>query len=318
LRTEEIIAIFVQAILTTCPDKKITYDFPWFLGFFEKNKEAIFSVCPGELFRTLDLKTDALLRIMDGVSLSISQATSGAKFDRSYVRLNYGATVDGCDYLYYPSASPKRLIVNFSSMGKDRFDRYSRYWDESQKWESDTAYLFFKDDSYKYYIGDDDFPKTGVYLRLIKQFLAINKLSPQQTFSVGGSMGGYGALYYAMLMGMRGVIVAAPQTTLRAMEAHKFRNWIKHARSTGAQWRDIDMLCHSTGNFPYLYVEYGTYSADSLAVDTVLEEYKKNNTLVLVRKAGWADHTVDSVLSKELVDNTIDYFEMHAAMSSLY
>ena len=120
----------------------------------------------------------------------LSLESNNVEWDKDYVRNKYAIQISNCDVLYYPSRNPKRLVVNFSSMGKDRFDRYSRYWDKTEKWEVDTAYVFFKDDIFSYYLGDDNHAKKSTYIRLIKQFMSMNNLTSNHVYTVGGSMGG--------------------------------------------------------------------------------------------------------------------------------
>lgn len=266
----------------------------------------------------INFKTDALLKLMNHVSLEVIKKNGIHLWDREYIRKNYGKSINGCDFIYYPASHAKRLIVNFSSMGKDRFDRYSHYWDETQQWDNDSAYIFFKDDDFKYYLGDDNNPKTNTYIRLIKQFLILNGLSADQAFTVGGSMGGYAALYYAMIMGLRGALVCAPQTTLKAMQAHRYSNWIKHARATGTQWQDLDMMVHRSLKNTFIYIEHGSYEADILAVEALTNEFRKKDTLVIARRAGWKEHTVDKILSKDIIEKTILYFEKNFEMNEIY
>lgn len=257
----------------------------------------------------VQFKPNALRSMMHEHWLMASVNRGQAPWDREYVRANYGFTVRGCDFVYYPSTSAKRLVVNFSSMGKDRFDRYSRYWDSSQKWCSDTAYVFFKDDTYRYYLGDDSSPKFADYSFIIRFLTDSLGISMASVYAVGGSMGGYAALFYSISLGMKGCVVAAPQVTKEAALAHRYRNWDKHISATQGQWVDIDKLMHRFDKLPYIYIEYGDYPSDKLAVDELLAVALKRPGLVLSRKADWREHTVDTVLSKETVDGAIRFFE---------
>lgn len=243
---------------------------------------------------------------------------SSKDWDSKYVRAKYGHEVNGCDFIYYPCRSPKRLVVNFSSMGKDRFDRYSRYWDVSELWEADTAYLFFKDDSFKYFLGSEEDPKDNIYYRLIRDFIAINSLSSESVFTVGGSMGGYAAIFYALSLRLGGCIVAAPQIDKQSMVAHKYVNWTKNSNQTGANWKDLDIYSLGFDKLPYLYIEYGNYFSDVLAAEKIVTSFKKKKSLTIVRKAVWAEHTVSSVLSKEVVDSVINFFEFNKTVENIY
>lgn len=295
----------------------ITYDYEEWLKEYSKIKfdleKRIISHLEAE--NIPEIKNDALMKIMhrlyvNGLSVGIRE------WDRDYVRKKYEKQLFGCDVLYYPSIHPKRLVINFSSMSKDRYDRYSRAWDQTEKWDTDTAYLYFKDDNYSYYLGNDNNPLNGVYFKIIKRFMNMNNLSSQQVFTVGGSMGGYAAIYYALALELNGAIVVAPQTTLRATHAHVYRNWEKHIINIGKQWTDLDMMIGRFKKIPNIYIEYGHYRSDVLAVESILCEIKhKKESLIIIRKANWEEHTVDTCLSQKTVESVIFFFENHGFIS---
>lgn len=257
------------------------------------------------------IKNDALIKVMHSQYVK-NLSGNIHEWNRDYVRQKYEKKLFNCDVLYYPSKNPKRLIVNFSSMGKDRYDRYSRYWDPAEVWDTDTAYLFFKDDEYTYYLGNNSNPLSGNYFKIIKRFITMNNLTNKQVFTVGGSMGGYAALYYALALELNGAIVVAPQTTFRATQAHVYRNWEKHIINIGAEWTDLDMMFGRFEKIPNIYIEHGHYRSDVLAVEAILKEIQhKKEFLQIIRKANWQEHTVDSCLSKETIDSVVYFFENH-------
>lgn len=311
MNSKRIIALVTEIILNEFKDNiEITFVFQdWIKSYIkikDNIKENFFSKYQIEL---IELKNDALKKIMNNV-YKTSLNNGMQKWDRDYVRNKYEKIIEGCDVVYYPSKVPKRILFNFSSMGKDRYDRYSRYWDEKELWENDTAYVFFKDDNYQYYLGNQENPKSGIYFKLIKDFCTMNDLNLNQAFTVGGSMGGYAALYYAISLELNGAIVCAPQTTFKATLAHEYRNWEKHIKSISSVWVDLDMLLHRVKKTPNIYIEYGNYMSDKIAVDSFVEELRrKNESLLIIRKAKWENHTVDTVLSYETINNTIWYFE---------
>ena len=146
----------------------------------------------------------------------------------------------------------------------------------------------------------------------------MNGLLPGQVFTVGSSMGGYAALYYAMVLQLGGAVVCAPQTTRRALQAHQYRNWAQQARATGEQWRDLDMLVHAVDHTPAVYLEHGSYAADLLAAESLLGAAPKEARRACHPTAGWREHTVSSVLSREAIDAAIALFEAHAEMTVNY
>ncbi|MFA7258426.1 MAG: hypothetical protein WC013_02785 [Aeromonas bestiarum] len=228
------------------------------------------------------------------------------KWDRDYVRGKYGFQMLGQFGIYYPCENAKGLIVIFSSMGKDRFDRYSWFWSEDEQW-CDYAYLFIKDDSFKYFLGDDEKPLSQTFRKIILHYMSLANVSEQSVYTVGGSMGGYAAIYYASLLGLKGAIVANPQLDYTSTRAHSYQNWERSVRSTGSQWYDLSELYFKFEHKPFIYIEYGEYRADELAARKFISSVLDSEGLFLIRKTKWQGHTVDC-LSKETILNTINYF----------
>lgn len=76
------------------------------------------------------LKNDAKRVLMlKYVTETSKLSKSIEKWDRDYDRRKYGFLSGSLDFIYYPSINPKRIVISFSSMGKDKYDRYSHYWD---------------------------------------------------------------------------------------------------------------------------------------------------------------------------------------------
>ncbi|MBD3843510.1 MAG: hypothetical protein IE909_16835, partial [Campylobacterales bacterium] len=105
-------------------------------------------------------------------------------------------------------------------------------------------------------------------------------------------------------------------TTLRATHAHVYRNWEKHIINIGKQWTDLDMMIGRFKKIPNIYIEYGHYRADVLAVESILSEIKqKKESLIIIRKANWEEHTVDTCLSQKTIESVIYFFENHGFIS---
>ncbi|MDR3178319.1 MAG: adenylyltransferase/cytidyltransferase family protein [Campylobacteraceae bacterium] len=231
------------------------------------------------------------------------------KWDRDYVRKKYGFTYLGLNGIYYPCEKAKRLMVLFSSMGKDRFDRYSWFWQTDEIW-IDTAYLFIKDDSFRYFLGTDEKPMKDSVRKTIQFYMTKCNVTNEQVFCVGGSMGGYSAIYFALYVGLRGAIVCNPQVSYRAAQMHEYANWERYIREIGSQWYDLDVFYHKYGSKqkPALYLEYGDYMADKQAAESLISSLIKQECLLIVRKTKWTGHTVNALL-KQTIENAINYFE---------
>ena len=153
MKTSDLINHIAKQIIEGC-QPFFTYNYANFKRWLNELRIEIHAP-NGNLFDLGTLKSDAVYKLMNAISLAVAANDGEVVWDKSYVRNKYSFSIDGCEILHYPARTPKRMMINFSSMGKDRYDRYSRYWDSLQKWDGDTVYLFFKDDSFKYYLGDD-------------------------------------------------------------------------------------------------------------------------------------------------------------------
>ncbi|MBP0623906.1 hypothetical protein [Cupriavidus consociatus] len=231
------------------------------------------------------------------------------KWDSKYVREKYKVHMLGQHGIYFPCENAKRLVVLFSSMGKDRYDRYSWFWQEEERW-AETAYLFLKDDSFNYFLGNDEKPLTQSFRKIILHHMTLASVKEDRVFTVGGSMGGYAAIYYASLMQLNGAIVSNPQLDYASTRAHSFSNWERQIRQVGSQWYDLGEFIFKWPRIPNIYIEYGNYRADRLAAEKFIDAALEGPSLVIARKADWDGHTVDS-LSKTTIESSICFFENH-------
>lgn len=237
------------------------------------------------------------------------------KWDKNYVRKNHLGGMLGQEYIYYPSRNCQRLLVFFSSMNKGAFERYSWFWDETEKWEK-TAFLFLKDDTFKYFLGDDERPLTQTFIKIIRYYQSLSNLDDSKVFTVGTSMGGYAAIYYASLLQLGGAITANPQITFKAARQHKFSNWERSIRSTGTQWYDLDDFLLQR-RIPCIYVEYGEYPADKTAVQALSKAIISEDSTIVLKKLPWKDHTVNC-LFKSTILACVSFFEHIESVKEKY
>ncbi len=307
MKSNELIKLISEFIINELPGKIIrTIDFNIWNKDFESYRDEILT---GQNIDITDIKNDSRRIIMNNLYMQTVTGQS-VQWDRNYVRNKYQFKVDGLELVYFPSKSPKRIIFSFSSMHLDRFDRYSRFWDPSESWESNTAYVFFNDNSFHYYLGTESNPKSQSYIRLIRQFIYSNNLSPTQAFSLGSSMGGYAAIYYAIKNKLNGAIVANPQINAKSVQAHELDNWKNCINSIGNEWQDLEYMILKDEFTPKIYLEYGNYFADKLAAESFIHQLsRKKNSLLIASKRDWDKHTVDNLLTTKTINAAILFFE---------
>lgn len=237
-----------------------------------------------------------------------------AKWERNYVREKYKVAMLGVEGVFFPARDAKRLMVFFSSMGVDRYDRYSWFWNDAEEWV-ETSYLFIKDDSFNYFLGTDEKPMKDSVRKVVNHYQELLKVESHQTYTVGSSMGGYAAIYYAFYLKAKAAIVANPQVTLRAAQMHEFQNWERNIRKTGQQWIDLDILLFRNTYRPGIYLEYGEYPADKKACEKLISTLMETCCLLIVRKEESKDHS-SCKLSKQTIENAVNFFENEPAPTS--
>jgi hypothetical protein len=229
------------------------------------------------------------------------------KWDREYVRKKYGIAMLGIEGCFFPAQNAKRLCVFFSSMGKDRYDRYSWYWKENEIWE-DTAYLFIKDDSFHYFLGTDEKPMKDSVRKVVEHYQKISNTNASQTYMVGGSMGGYAAIYFAFYLRGKAAIVLNPQINYKSARMHQYKNWERAIREMGGQWYDLEDFVKKFETKPGVYIEYGNYPADKKACEALIFSLIEEQCHLIVKKENWEGHTVNALI-KTTIENAINYFE---------
>lgn len=230
-------------------------------------------------------------------------------FEKAYVREKYELKMLGRDLVFYPGKNPNYLYVFFSSMGYDKYDRYSWYWDETEEWNRDFACLFLKDDDFNYFVGTDEKGLKHTYMKIISHFM--KDISKENVFVVGSSMGGYAALYYSIILELKAAIVGNPQITRNAAEKHSLENWRRAIKECGSQFINITDLIDRNFDkkLPLVYFEYSSYPADKVAAEEFISVYSQYETTMFVKKRESKDHS-SLFFKKEHLDKIIETFKV--------
>lgn len=245
------------------------------------------------------------------VSFCMLRLNMSRTWDSKYVREKYRVNMAFQSGIFYPCTNPKRLLVFFSTMGKDRFDRYSWYWREDEDWDG-TAYLFLKDDSFRYFLGAEGKPTVQAFRNIINYHREILGLEYNQVTAIGTSMGGYAAIFYASYLQFDAAIVASPQIDYSsARKAHAV--WERYIREAGPNWYDLDDFILRQPRIPKIYIEYGNYIPDRLAAKKLFDAVRlAPNSLIISRKALWDGHTGNPELSKQTIESVLEFFSQQS------
>lgn len=212
-------------------------------------------------------------------------------FSKNYVLKFYEWRHGPKEYLVFPSLnkSPKRLVVLFSgNVGRKTYNRYSWYWDESEEWNSETAYLFLNDVDSHWYVGKSGDQDRKLYSEII---LSVGKnfaISKENIFTVGGSMGGYGALFYAIELHLGGAIAINPQLSFNSALRYKERSWEVKIRECGENFSEISDLIYRNRFAPFIYIEQSLNPADQAGTQDTIQALRMNSCTFILKTS--ADH----------------------------
>jgi len=200
-----------------------------------------------------------------------------------YVKTKYEYRRNNVDYLWYPAKNPKQLWVIFGGAIPNRYSRWSWFWNDNEKWE-DTSYLFLKDDNRTWYFGTPEKPLTKTYCSIIKDVMETCHLSEKDIFMIGNSMGGYAALRFGILLGVRGILAIRAQTEW--MSAIHFKG-VKKLRGL---WVDIEDLILQNDYIPPIYFHFGIFGPDKQATKKCLKALFTKPSTVITEKTTEISH----------------------------
>lgn len=269
---------------------------------FEENEYEFQNLFPEEVHKNFPLNDDVK-------KLIIKELFSVMPFSKSYILKNYEKTLHNLDYLVFPAKQAKRLVILFSGLsGHKTYNRFSWYWDETEKWDRDTVYLFLNDLSEHWYVGTEAKPLKEIYVSIIQSVLNEYDIKRENTFTIGGSMGGYGALFFAIDMGLKGAIAIHPQVTYKSTRKHRVNDWETKIRECGSQFYDLNDMIFKRSRIPLIYLEYGLYEADREAAEKLISATQKRQSFTIIRRTANPDHVTNNP-SKMTIDNVIYLFE---------
>ncbi len=229
-------------------------------------------------------------------------------FSKNFILNNYEKNQLGIDYLVYPAKSPKKMVILFSGLsGHKTYNRFSWYWDEKENWDGDTVYLFLNDITETWYCGSEENPKKKKYIEIIDSVMDEYGVTKKNTYAVGGSMGGYASILFAVKMDLAGIISIHPQTNSQDVELHHDKSWRNNIKKAGREFEDLPKLLKDSKSRPLLYIEYGEYPADKGAVVKLLREYRKQPSMIIERNTENDGHVTENP-SKDTVESVIRLF----------
>jgi hypothetical protein len=219
----------------------------------------------------------------------------------AYVKNKYEHTLDDIEFLYYPAQHPKRLYVLCNGATVGKYTMWSWFWRSDEAWE-ESAYLFLKDDAIRWYLGTVEKPLTETYCSIITTVTNWCGLTPKEVFTIGHSMGGYAAIHFALLLGLRGVFALRPQIDW------EYGTQYFSIKKLEKIWIDLDQLLLASAHIPIVYLQFGEFGPDKGAAQKFLNALITKNGFVILEKTGNSSHTGYHP-TKEHIETTLLYME---------
>ena len=245
------------------------------------------------------------LPITEGQDCSLRSPNSSAEQLFAYIKTKYAHTINGRECIFYPAANPKRLVISFGYAIAGRYAMWTWFWRKDEKW-IDTAYLFLKDDDLCWYLGNNAKPAFDDYCDMIKSFVRLCGVQKDRVYTAGGSMGGYGAILFATVLGFKGAVVDIPTVTRDIWQTYQPPNTTK-IRSQD-RWVDLDAVMACYKRVPLISIHHGRNKADVLAAHALMDVIIDRAPLIIYRTTSKPAHSVFTI-TKASLEADIAYME---------
>jgi hypothetical protein len=216
---------------------------------------------------------------------------------------------DKIKYVLYPSKSDKMLVC-FTTLGPHIYERIRMFWEETEEW--DINFLFISDNNGAqkgglYYLGyEDNYFVEKQTIELIKLVSELQRT--KEIYTIGSSMGGYAAIYYALKLNLKGAIAVVPQANEEIIHQIGWQKW-KQVLSEVGPLPNLGSMIATKDLLPSLYIQYGIYPADLAAAESLKNSLEGKNGLYMFDCFPKEEHTSD-FMTKELVFQILHLFSI--------
>ncbi|PIG08679.1 hypothetical protein [Comamonas sp. 26] len=218
-------------------------------------------------------------------------------FSKDFIYKNYESLYSGKNFLLFPSFKKcaKKLVVLFSgNVGRKTYNRYSWYWDERENWQEDCVYLFLNDIESHWYVGAAGQNEIKLYAEIILQVMKNYDIAADSVYTVGGSMGGYAAILFAINLRLRAAIAVNPQLCFRSALRYKEPSWENKLRECGENFRDLSDEVFRHDSRPVIYLEQSQCEADQVGFDDFFHSLRRSKSFLILRQTENNDHFTEN------------------------
>lgn len=207
------------------------------------------------------------------------------------------------DALVFLPSHPKFMVINFTGMNHNKFERWSWYYEYYQK-HDDTIFICLKDEEHLFYLNRKSCPEYIDDIRtFIMGYMVQYNITPDSVMCVGSSIGGWASIFYSSILGLKGAVVSNPLVDKESAELHKFSLWTRKMNETGEHWVELDEVLHYNPTM-MIYLSHGNYPADESASKKLVSRLEKHNIHYIEKKVPGDEHadTIDSGELLALID----------------
>lgn len=212
--------------------------------------------------------------------------------------------LDGINYLIYcnENTAPKKMLVSFSSMGSTNYSRISWFCEQSNL--EDYAFLFLYDNDNQFYQGSKNFE---TFKKIIFRSMSNYDIKKEHVYTVGNSMGGTAAIYYATLLGLNGAIAANPQFNIKLSAMHTSPSWVQCMKKS-KEFKSIEDILDNVTFLPKIFIEYSSYLPDFYAAQEYIKIWTTYGGFIIAHHNRIIEHATDAP-NKNKIISTIDFLE---------
>jgi hypothetical protein len=190
------------------------------------------------------------------------------------------------DALVFEPDTVEKIVVCFTGMQVGRYNRWSWFCNRYQL--DKILYIIFKDDDRLFYL---DRETKGLVSEHHSEFI-INKLKKhnldsKKLYTIGSSMGGYAAIYFAFKLNAAVAMATSPladidSATPRINPENNTLSpattlWIRQMKALGNNWVDLDQYILMSHSNPQVFLTYGTNPPDVLAANKLINAMTLKN-----------------------------------------
>ena len=224
-------------------------------------------------------------------------------------------TYHSVDALVFEPAQVNKILVSFTGMQIGHYNRWSWFCDRYQ--QDNTLYIVFKDDDRLFYLDrEPQNPVSKHHADFILSKLAKHQLDSKKLYTLGTSMGGYSAIYFAFRLDAYAAITSSPLVDVDSatpkpnpetnVTEPTTNLWSRQMTALGSAWIDLDQYILQCNSRPRIFVAHGTYRPDLAAVAKLKSALEIKNIDYIVDQVNKNEHA--DYLSAATLFDLIDHW----------